>query len=84
MKAVPEISLSQGVVLLDGGMGQELRRRGVQGTTTLWSAHALISAPDIVQTVHEDYIKAGARIVGGCCEVGPAHIARLHEHIRAA
>ncbi len=50
-------------MLLDGGMGQELRRRGVQGTNTLWSAYALISAPDIVQAVHEDYIKAGANII---------------------
>ncbi len=57
MKVVPEVSLSRGVMLLDGGMGQELRRRGVQGTNTLWSAYALISAPDIVQAVHEDYIK---------------------------
>ncbi len=57
VKVVPEASLSQGVMLLDGGTGQELRRRGVQGTSTLGSAHALISAPDIVQTVHEDYIK---------------------------
>jgi S-methylmethionine-dependent homocysteine/selenocysteine methylase len=44
-------------------MGQELRHRGVQGTNTLWSAHALISAPEIVQAVHEDYIKAGANII---------------------
>lgn len=35
MKVVPEVSLPQGVVLLDGGMGQELRHRGVQGTNTL-------------------------------------------------
>lgn len=63
METVPEVSLPQGVVLLDGGMGQELAHRGVRGTNTLWSAHALISAPDIVQAVHEDYIKAGANII---------------------
>jgi S-methylmethionine-dependent homocysteine/selenocysteine methylase len=51
VKVVPEVSLSQGVRLLDGGMGQELQCRGVQGANTLWSAHALISAPDIVQAV---------------------------------
>ena len=43
---------------------------------------------DLDPAVYADYIdgrvEAGARIVGGCCEVGPAHIARLHEHIRAA
>jgi len=26
----------------------------------------------------------GARILGGCCEVGPTHIARLHEDLRHA
>jgi S-methylmethionine-dependent homocysteine/selenocysteine methylase len=51
VKVVPEVSLSQGVMLLDGGMGQELQCRGVQGANTLWSAHALISAPNIVQAV---------------------------------
>jgi len=30
------------------------------------------------------WIDAGASIVGGCCEVGPAHIAALAEAIRAA
>ena len=43
---------------------------------------------DLDPATYADYvdgwIEAGARIVGGCCEVGPAHIARLHEHIRAA
>jgi len=48
--------------LLDGGMGQELQRRGVE-KTDLWSAQGLISAPNIVQTLHEDYIRAGADII---------------------
>ena len=26
---------------------------------------------------------AGATLIGGCCEVGPAHIAKLSEHFRA-
>jgi S-methylmethionine-dependent homocysteine/selenocysteine methylase len=26
-----------------------------------------------------DWVAAGARIIGGCCEVGPAHIAYLHQ-----
>ena len=29
-----------------------------------------------------DWVAAGARIVGGCCEVGPAHIAQLHQVLR--
>lgn len=30
------------------------------------------------------WVKAGATIVGGCCEVGPAHIAEIAQQLRAA
>jgi S-methylmethionine-dependent homocysteine/selenocysteine methylase len=40
---VPTVSLPEGVVLMDGGMGQELRRRGLsEGPPGLWSANALL------------------------------------------
>lgn len=51
------------VVLLDGGMGQELIRRGVRADNSLWSANALISAPETVQAVHEDYIARLRRLI---------------------
>src|SRR4051795_12738993 len=50
-------------VLLDGGMGRELRFRGVDILNTIWSANALIVAPDIVRDVHRDYISAGADVI---------------------
>ena len=50
-------------MLLDGGMGRELRFRGVDILDTIWSANALIVAPDIVRAVHRDYIDAGADII---------------------
>lgn len=31
-----------------------------------------------------DWVGSGAVVVGGCCEVGPAHIARLHDDLVAA
>ncbi len=31
-----------------------------------------------------DWVRAGARIVGGCCEVGPAHIALLRDALQQA
>lgn len=56
--------LSSDPVLLDGGMGQELIRRGMPDTEpSLWSANALIEAPDLVQEVHEDYLRAGADVI---------------------
>jgi len=52
-----------GVVCLDGGMGQELRRRSPNEPTGLWSAQALLDVPELVREVHEDYIRAGAKVI---------------------
>ncbi len=52
-----------GVILLDGGMGQELRRRCDTGDASLLSALVMLEQPDLVQRVHEDYIRAGARVI---------------------
>lgn len=55
---------NDGPLLLDGGMGQELLHRGMPGAEpSLWSANALIEAPDLVQEVHEDYLRAGADVI---------------------
>ena len=51
------------IYLLDGGMGQELIKRGIRENAALWSANALMVAPDLVQAIHEDYIKGGADII---------------------
>ncbi len=51
------------VILLDGGMGQELVKRSKEPPTALWSTRVLIDQPEIVQAVHEEYIEAGARII---------------------
>ena len=40
--------------------------------------------PDVYARHAMSWIAQGATIVGGCCEVGPAHIAMLAEEIRAA
>lgn len=39
--------------------------------------------PDRYTLFAEDWIASGARIVGGCCEIGPAHIGELHRLIHA-
>lgn len=52
-----------GVLCLDGGMGQELRRRSPNEPTGLWSAQALLDVPELVREIHEDYIRAGARVI---------------------
>lgn len=44
-------------------MGRELRARGVDVMTAIWSANGLIKAPDTVRQIHLDYIAAGADII---------------------
>lgn len=50
------------LILLDGPMGTELEARGVATPLPLWSAAALMDAPDVVRQVHADYAAAGADI----------------------
>jgi len=56
-------ALPDGLILLDGSLGQELINRKASGQGVLWSAKALFDAPEVVQAVHEDYIRAGADII---------------------
>jgi len=51
--------------ILDGGMGQELLKRGLKSQGTLWSASTLIDKkyhPLVVDT-HLDFINAGADVI---------------------
>ena len=51
------------IIILDGATGTELDRRGVPMHNEAWSAAALLTHPDVVRQVHEDYIHAGADII---------------------
>lgn len=51
------------ITILDGGMGGELIRREITPRGELWSAQALLEAPETVLELHKDYIAAGARII---------------------
>jgi S-methylmethionine-dependent homocysteine/selenocysteine methylase len=48
------------MLLLDGPMGSELTRRGVDTSMPLWSARALTTAPDTIREIHAAYAAAGA------------------------
>ena len=51
------------IILLDGGMGQELMKRSKAKPHPLWSAHVLLKEPDLVENVHVDFINAGAKVI---------------------
>lgn len=56
--------LTQGrPILLDGATGTELDRRAVDISLPLWSAHALITAPEVLRQIHADYLRAGAEVI---------------------
>lgn len=50
-------------VILDGGMGRELQRRGAPFRQPEWSALALSEAPQAVEAVHTAYIESGANVI---------------------
>ena len=56
-------------LVLDGGTGSELQRRGVdvlqKVTSDLkgWSAMANLTHAEVVQHVHQDYLRVGADII---------------------
>jgi homocysteine S-methyltransferase len=52
--------LPDDILLLDGATGSELERRGVGIGLPLWSARAMLDAPDVLRDVHAAYLDAGA------------------------
>jgi homocysteine S-methyltransferase len=50
-------------ILLDGATGTELARRAVDIGLPLWSANALLVAPQVLSQVHADYLRAGAEVI---------------------
>ena len=45
-------------VLLDGGIGTEVIRRGVR-----WRQHGIEDAPEVIRQIHTDYLAAGADVI---------------------
>ena len=50
-------------IILDGGTGTDIQRRGVPMSSSTWCAEANVSHPEVVRAVHEDYIRAGADVI---------------------
>lgn len=46
------------IIILDGGIGSEMLRRGVT-----WEGHKVESEPDAIRSIHADYIRAGADVI---------------------
>ena len=63
MRALEERLERGEVILLDGGVGTEIERRGVGMDEAAWCGVAVRSHPEVVRAVHEDYIRAGSEVI---------------------
>ncbi|MDJ1130707.1 homocysteine S-methyltransferase [Streptomyces iconiensis] len=56
-------ALARGVVLLDGGLSNQLEAQGCDLSDELWSARLLAEAPGEIEAAHAAYVRAGARVL---------------------
>ena len=63
MTTLNERMESGDIILIDGGMGTELERRGVEMDNQAWAGTAMRSRPDVIKQIHLDFIDAGADII---------------------
>ena len=79
-----------GIVILDGGTGTELERRGIPMDPEAWCGPANLAHLDTLEAIHRDYIAAGADIVtantyaSSRLMLGPAGCADRFEDINRA
>jgi len=51
------------LVVIDGGTGTEIQRRGGAMDDATWCAEANLDRPDLVRDVHRAYLQAGAELI---------------------
>ncbi|KQX55339.1 MULTISPECIES: homocysteine S-methyltransferase [unclassified Streptomyces] len=59
----PAEALGAGVVVLDGGLSQQLEVQGCDLSDALWSARLLVDGPEQIEAAHAAYVRAGARVL---------------------
>ncbi|MFI1962699.1 homocysteine S-methyltransferase [Streptomyces pathocidini] len=56
-------ALDEGVVVLDGGLSNQLVDQGCDLSDPLWSARVLADEPGQIEAAHAAYVRAGARVL---------------------
>ncbi|MFF6778812.1 homocysteine S-methyltransferase [Streptomyces sp. NPDC012637] len=56
-------ALGEGVLVLDGGLSNQLEAQGCDLSDALWSARLLADAPEQIEAAHAAYVRAGAQVV---------------------
>jgi len=57
-KIIKEKLAAKESILLDGGIGTEVLRRGIR-----WRQHGIEDAPDVIRNIHVDYLEAGVDVL---------------------
>lgn len=57
------VALGADVLLLDGGLSTQLACMGVDISGPLWTARALVEAPELLRGAHAAFVQAGADII---------------------
>jgi len=63
MTTVMERVAAGELVIIDGGTGTEIQRRGGVMDDATWCAEANLQRPDLVRGVHRAYLEAGAEVI---------------------
>ncbi|MFD8013700.1 homocysteine S-methyltransferase [Streptomyces sp. NPDC058955] len=56
-------ALADGVLVLDGGLSNQLEAQGCDLSDALWSARLLADAPEQIEAAHTAYVRAGAQVL---------------------
>ncbi|WP_306329947.1 homocysteine S-methyltransferase, partial [Streptomyces venezuelae] len=56
-------ALRDGVLVLDGGLSNQLEAQGCDLSDALWSARLLADGPEQIEAAHAAYVRAGARVL---------------------
>ncbi|MFF7441405.1 homocysteine S-methyltransferase [Streptomyces sp. NPDC008122] len=56
-------ALGAGVLVLDGGLSNQLEAQGCDLSDALWSARLLADGPEQIEAAHRAYVRAGARVL---------------------
>ncbi|MDG2262097.1 MAG: homocysteine S-methyltransferase family protein [Actinomycetota bacterium] len=63
MTTTPDFAGDDGLVILDGSMGQELINSGAVDGTSRWATEGLLENPQAVVDLHQAYISSGVDII---------------------
>ncbi|MGY8997679.1 MAG: homocysteine S-methyltransferase family protein, partial [Alphaproteobacteria bacterium] len=64
------------VLIIDGGMGTELERRGVEMDGAAWAGAVAREHPEAIKAIHREFIDAGADIIIANTYAAAPHVLR--------